>query len=125
MKADLAKTTGKLFVHRIQEMREEIRRAMAAISSNELGALEESLWRQEVLCTGMKQLLRTARQAQPGPALATELRTSLRALYYVNLSYAELVRQSQASNHLIYALCAAHAAKSDRPAVTPRCSLEA
>ena len=125
MTTDLADTTGKLFVHRIQEVREEIRRAMAAISGNELGALEESLWRQEVMCTGLKQLLCTARQAQPGPALATELRTSLRALHDVNLSYAELVRQSQASNHLLYALCAAHAARSNRPAVIPRCSLEA
>lgn len=125
MATDFGYREPELYVHRLDELREEIGRAMAAISGNKLAALEESLWRQEVLCTGLKHICCTAEQAQPGPALAKELRKSLCALHNANRSYVELLRQAQVSNHLLYALCAAHAATLNPPNVAPRCSLEA
>lgn len=100
---------------------------MAAISGNQLQALEESLWRQEVLCTGLKHLLGTVQDAAPGPPLNTRLQASLIALHQLNQSYAELLRQAQASNHLLYALCQGyglHSRERADPAVQ-RCSLEA
>ena len=105
---------GELYVHRIDELREEVRHAMAAISGNRLQAFEESLWRQEVLCTGLKHLFLTAQAVTPSPTsrtpVNTRLQASLEALHQVNRSYAELIRQAQNSTHLLYAPCQNYAA---------------
>ncbi len=121
----------ELYVHRIDELREEVRHAMAAISGNRLQAFEESLWRQEVLCTGLKHLLLTAQAITPsttsGIPVNTRLQASLEALHQVNRSYAELIRQARSSNHLLYALsqnCAAPAREMTDPTMQ-RYSLKA
>ncbi len=122
---------GELYVHRIDELREEVRHAMAAISGNRLQAFEESLWRQEVLCTGLKHLLLTAQAVTPsttsGIPVNTRLQASLEALHQVNRSYAELIRQARSSNHLLYALCQNHGAPAREmtDSTMQRCSLEA
>ena len=118
---------GELYVHRIDELRDEIRQAMAAISGNKLQALEESLWRQELLCTGLKHMVGTVQGTRPGTTLNTRLQASLAALHQVNQSYAELLRQAGASNHLLYALWESyspHTRERTNPAHT-HCSLEA
>lgn len=125
--AQSQKPAGELYVHRIEELREEIRYAMAAISGNQLRALEESLWRQEVLCTGLRHLLGSAQESSTGSWLNPQLQTSLAALHQTNLAYAELLRQAQVSNHLFATLCQSY----DRPShegngpTATRCSLEA
>ena len=122
---------GELYVYRIDQLREEVRRAMAAISGNSLQAFEESLWRQEVLCVGLKHLLLTAQAAAPsntsGATVNTRLQASLEALQQVNRSYAELIRQAQSSNYLLYALCQNYAAPSRETtdSTIQRCSLKA
>lgn len=127
MAAQLQNPAGEFYVHRIEELREEVRHAMAAISGNKLQALEESLWRQEVLCTGLKHLVGTVQAADPGTTLNTRLQASLTALHQLNQSYAELLRQAQASNHLLYALCQGHGLppRERTGSAAPRCSLEA
>lgn len=127
MEAQLQNPAGELYVHRIDELREEIRHAMVALSGNRLEALEESLWRQEVLCTGLKHLLGTVQEAAPGTPLDARLQASLAALHHLNQSYAELLRQAQASNHLLHALCMHYGLPlGERNALLAnRCSLEA
>lgn len=116
---------GELYVHRIDELRREIGHAMAAISLNKLGAFEESLWRQEVLCTGLRNLLTTAQDEACGTILGIRLQSSLSALREVNRSYAELLRQAQTSNSLLHALCQAHCPNPQHTSTPLHCSVEA
>jgi hypothetical protein len=119
--------TGELDAHRIDELREAIHDAIAAIAGNRLQALEESLWRQEVLCTGLKHLVQTVQSASVDTTLDTRLQRSITALHHLNQSYAELLRQAQASNHLLYTAGAGHGLDScERTgSAVQRCSLEA
>lgn len=95
---------SELYVHRIDELCDEIRHAMAAIAVNKLHALQESLWRQEVLCTGLKHLANAGQVAAPASELGERVKASLAALHLLNQSYAELLRRAQASNSLLFTL---------------------
>lgn len=118
---------GEASLEHVEALRAEIHRAMAAVSGNALEAFEESLWRQEVLCVGLKHLLGAAHERDRSLTLQTRLRASMTALHQLNQSYAELLQQAQASNHLLYALCRSYGAHSREPApfTGTRCSLEA
>lgn len=121
-------SSGDLCLERIEALRQEITRAIAAISGDTLGDLEESLWRQEVLCVGLKHLLPELRTLQPRTLLAVRLGESMSALQELNRTYAELLRQAQSSNKLLLRLCHHHhgAAHIDTgSAVGKRYSLEA
>jgi hypothetical protein len=88
---------------KIDLLSREIGEAMGAISANSLHALEESLWRQEVICSDLKYLLRTAHE-NVVLTIAVPLRSPLHALHRINASYAGLLQQTREKNQQLYAL---------------------
>lgn len=132
MAAQLTNTSGEVYLQQVDALRNEIGEAMAAISCNRLQAFEESLWRQEILCVGLKRLLGAAERSASGDAglaaLGSRIQSSMTALQQVNRTYAELLRQAQSSNHLLFVLYQTYhdAARRERTSPTgTRCSLEA
>ena len=87
----------------IDSLGREISVAISAISGNSLRALEESLWRQEVLCTSLKQLLQTLGRSTDSTTMI-RMRSAMSDLHRLNQTYAVLVEQSRNSNDLLYAL---------------------
>jgi hypothetical protein len=112
----------------LDSLRHEIGDAMAAISGNSLRSLEESLWRQEILCVSLKRLLQTLEGSHLSASAMARVHSTMTALYDLNRTYADLVEQSRASNHLLYTLCCSY---KDAPAremagrTGIHCSLEA
>ena len=101
-------------LQQLESLRTEIGQAMTAISGNSLQALEESLWRQEVLCVSLKRLMQTLPEGEAGSSAMIRIRSTTAALYALNQSYAGLVQQSKASSDLLYSLCLSYKDASSR-----------
>ena len=115
------------YVAEVRRLQDEMAAAMSAISSNSLQVLEESLWRQQVLCTSLRRLLHVVQGATVSPAVSRHMCEATSALHNLNHTYAALVRQSGASADLFQGLCRSYKQTLRRdPAVTQpsRCSLE-
>ena len=95
----------KVYTHQLETLRQEIHVAMSAISGNALGALEDSLWRQEVLCASLNRVLQSLQGAKIGPSALHRMQATAASLHALNQTYANLVQQSRASTDLMYALC--------------------
>ena len=97
--------TAVAFLHDVEQLRAEIESAMLCVSGNRLAALEESLWRQQVLCTGLKHLSRSIATETVERPLARRIQEASSALDQLNRSYAVLIQQSSQSNNLLLRLC--------------------
>ena len=93
------------YIEQTTLLREEINAAMLAISGNSLQVLEESLWRQEVLCTSLRRLLQALQGEAIDSASMARIRSSTLALHQVNRTYANLVQQSRMQAEVLYGLC--------------------
>lgn len=96
---------GAAYLRQVEELRGEIEGAMQAISGNRLGLLEESLWRQQVLCTSLKHLSQSLSAKDAGGPLMGRIREASVRLAEVNRTYAYLVQQSAGSTELLLRLC--------------------
>ena len=94
-----------VYCHQLETLRDEIRVAMSAISENALGTLENSLWRQEVLCTGLTRLLQSLQDANLGPSTLERVQVTAASLHALNQTYSDLVHQARTSTDLMYTLC--------------------
>ena len=101
-------------LQQLESLRTEIGAAMTAISGNSLQALEESLWRQEVLCVSLKRLVQTLPEGDSSSSAMIRIRSTTAALYALNQTYAGLVQQSKASSDLLYSLCLSYKDSSSR-----------
>lgn len=115
------------YLEEVELLRDEISTAMLAISENTLEALEQSLWRQQVLCVSVKRLLESIHRTEIDSAAMTRVRSATTALHTLNQSYATLVQQSRSSADLLYSLCRSYRDASHREPGSDahRCSLEA
>lgn len=113
-------------VKQIEQLRTEIIRAVSAISGNSVAALEESLQKQEVLCLALKHLLQAVGEEEVSHAAKIRVQATMKALYRLSKSYANLVEQSRASNHLLHTLCARYneRAVGSRTQINARYSVE-
>ena len=93
------------YLHEMEQLSDEIRSAMLAISGNQLSVFEASLWRQQVLCTSLKHLSQTFAPETVQPSLQQRLRETAAALLDLNRSYSLLVEQASQSSDLLYRLC--------------------
>ncbi len=93
------------FLEQLDAMRGEVSSSMLAISGNSLKALEESLWRQEVLCVSLNRLLESLDRRTVEPSSVTLIQTTTAALHKLNQSYAALVEQAETSAGTLYRLC--------------------
>ncbi len=120
-------SSGELYLEQLDVLREEIGSAMAAISGNSLGALEESLWRQEILCVSLTRLLQAASEGNLNGTALIRMRSTMTALHTLNKTYADLVEQAKSSNHLLYSLCSSYKDSGSRHTAETglHCSLKA
>ncbi len=104
------------YLHQLESLREEMQAAMLAISGNRLQPLEESLWRQQVLCTSLKHLSSSLSTPDLETSLAQRIRESTLALNEVSRTYSILVQQASQSGDLLLRLCRSY---KDTAAPTP------
>lgn len=108
------KLSEELYVQQLESMREEISRSMQAISGNSLQVLEESLWRQEVLCVSLQRLVRAMVGQDPRSPAMARIRSATADLHRLNQTYARLIQQSKSSCDLMYGLCRSYTESSLR-----------
>ena len=120
-------TPEEVQLAQVHSLQQEISVAISAISGNSLGALEESLWRQEVLCTSLKRLLQTLGRGTDSTTMI-RMRSAMSDLHSLNKTYAVLVEQSRNANDLLYALSRGYKTEFPHDVVNSTgfsCSLEA
>ena len=103
---------GKAYLRQLELLRAEMNDAILAISGNSLQALEESLWRQEVLCVSLKRLLQSLHDTRIDSAILVRMQSATTALHTVNQSYAGLIQRSRSSADLLYGLCRSYSEAS-------------
>lgn len=109
--------TAVSYLDDTEALRGEIESAMGHIAGNRLPALEESLWRQQVLCTSLKHLSKALSLATIEPPLERRLREAGAALEQLNRSYSLLIQQSSQQNGLLLRLCRSYQ-ESQAPAIS-------
>ncbi len=116
-------TSPAAYLHQLESLREEMQAAMLAISGNRLPALEESLWRQQVLCTSLKHLSHTLSSGSVENPLTRRIRESTAALQEVGRTYSALLHQASESGDLLHRLCRSYKDAAPSPLLgvaTPR-----
>ena len=93
------------YLQQLESLREEMQAPMLAISGNRLSILEESLWRQQVLCTSLKHLTHSISTQPLESSLARRIRESTTALHEVGRTYAALLQQTSEAGDLFLSLC--------------------
>lgn len=119
---------GEAYLQQLASLREEMASAMLAISGDSISVLEESLWRQQVLCVSLKRLLQQVQNAKVDSECMNRIRAATVALHRVNQTYAELITQVRSQSEVMYGLCLSYT--TDSPHETPGrngrlCSFEA
>ncbi len=99
------RSNGEAYLHQLGALHEEIHAAMLAISGNSLPELEQSLWRQEVLCVSLKHLTHSMGPASVEGSLMLRIQTATAALGQLNATYCKLVEQARSSTNVLYGLC--------------------
>lgn len=117
--------SAAVYLEQTEALREEMQAAMLAIAGDRLHVLEESLWRQQVLCTSLKHLSHSLASDQVESSLMLRIRESSTALREVGRTYAALIQQSREHGDLLSRLCHSYrdAAPSTLPGVAPQRSL--
>ena len=104
----------KRYLQQLELVREEISRSMQAVSGNSLQVLEESLWRQEVLCVSLQRLVRAMVGSSSSSAAMARVHAATADLHRLNQTYARLIQQSKTSCDLMYGLCRSYSESSSR-----------
>jgi hypothetical protein len=92
-------------VQQLEDLQHELQTAISAVARNSLADFEHSLWRQEMLCAGLKRsIFVLGRYAADKQSLAP-LRVANIVLQNLNRSYESLVQQSSRSVALLQDLC--------------------
>lgn len=92
-------------VRRLSELEREIRCASVAIAQNRLRDLEESLWRQEILCRNLKSFVSTICPAILDRDSINLLRETAARLKMQSQIYEKLVARSSRSTAILQHLC--------------------
>ena len=110
-------STALSYLHDVDALRGELESAMMAIAGNRLPALEQSLWRQQVLCTSLKHLSRSLTTEGVESPLLRRIQEASLALTQLNRTYTLLVQQSSQSTDLLHRLCRSYQDAAPTPAL--------
>ena len=88
-----------------KELEEEIASAILAIALDSMDILEDSLWKQQVLCATLRSQLDTLSDQGIDPRGLPYVVGAFSSLRNANNTYAALVQQSRASTDLLLKLC--------------------
>ena len=110
-------STALSYLHDTDALRSELESAMLAIAGNRLSALEQSLWRQQVLCTSLKHLSRSLASEDVESPLLLRIREASLALKQLNRTYTLLIQQSSHSTDILHRLCRSYQDAAPTPAL--------
>lgn len=100
-------TGASTYLQQLQALACEISLAMDAIAANALSRLQESVARQEMLCSLLAGTARAPRFISDR-AVETKIQQASEAIRELNLQYAALLRHSGRSIALLLSLCRTH-----------------
>jgi len=99
-------------VEAFEDLETELKTATRAISCNELARLEESLWRQEMLCAKLKRSISSAR---PDLMTTDHLQESAARLQAQSRIYEKLVARASRSTAVLQHLCSLYRNAAQHP----------
>ena len=101
---------GAAYLLQLQALAFEIAVAMDAIAANALTSFQESVAKQEMLCSVLANMAKTIRSGeQPPPVLSdSRIGAASEAIRQLNLQYAALLKHSGRSIALLASLCRSH-----------------
>ncbi len=79
--------------------------AMLALSQNGLEALEDALWRQQMLCASLQTSFQHFGDNGLERDALERLVAAFKGLQGLNLTYTEVLRQARASTDLLFQIC--------------------
>ena len=82
--------------------------ALLAIADDSLDALEDSLWKQQVLCVGLQHSLERMSRNGVDQATVEKILSALLALVSLNTTYSKSIDEAWTSADLLYKLCASY-----------------
>ncbi len=97
--------TDEVCIRQIHDLEEAIQSAILAVANDAVEELEDSLWKQQVLCSGLQRSLESITVGGVTPDLIERISRAMTTLHSANRTYAELVRQAQVSANLLLKLC--------------------
>lgn len=97
------------------DLEQQIQAATRAIARNRLGELEESLWRQEMLCGRLKRSISAIRPPTSNVASVGFLRDAASRLKEQAQIYERLVTQSSRSTAILQHLCSLYRNAAQHP----------
>jgi len=105
-------------VKALRDLELEVQTAAHAITSNKLTDLEESLWRQEILCGRLKRCIPTIRSAMSSARAAGLLREEAVRLKMQSQIYEKLVSRASRSTAILQHLCSLYRNAAQHPGRT-------
>jgi hypothetical protein len=111
----------ELCLQHLEALQREVKIAVSAIAHNSLPEFEQSLWRQEMLCAGLKRLLLAVRRSTREIDDLGRLQAAGGRLRTLNRTYEGLVRRATQSAAQLRGLCQLYTnvpAPQMRPATT-------
>jgi hypothetical protein len=98
-----------------KELEEEITAAILAIALDSMDTLEESLWKQQVLCATLRNQLDNLSDMGVDPRGLPYVVGAFSSLRSASDTYAALVQQSRASTDLLLKLCLGYREADNSP----------
>lgn len=118
--------TAEWWLKQLADLERELEIATDAIARNSLAEFEQSLWRQEMLCSGLKRSMQSLRRAGLDSQPLKALRASARSVWTANRSYAVLIARTRQSAAVLQDLCGLYRhLPSRRLSLEPTLSCEA
>jgi L-lactate utilization protein LutC len=109
---------GAAYLQQLQALASEICVAMDAIAANALTSFQESVAKQEMLCSVLASMAKTSREKARLPeqpllvlsdsSIEPRIQAASEAIRQLNLQYAALLRHSGRSIALLASLCRSH-----------------
>jgi hypothetical protein len=101
---------GAAYLLQLQALAFEISVAMDAIAANALTSFQESVAKQEMLCSVLANMAKTIRSSEQPPLALSDSRigAASEAIFQLNLQYAALLKHSGRSIALLASLCRSH-----------------
>lgn len=108
-----------LYLEQLAELSSAVSDALFAIGGDSVEQLEDSLWRQQILCVTLQRSLQNLSSKGLSRSALQHVIHAFRELTTLNASYALLVEQARSSTELLYQLCFCYSHSSQLPEPEP------
>ena len=111
--------TDEVCFRQMHDLEEAIQSAIVAIANDAVEELENSLWKQQVLCSGLQRSLESITVGGATPDLIDRVSRAMSTLHSANRTYAALVQQAQVSANLLLKLCSSYEQPASSTVLSP------